>query len=57
MLEKSMQLPSNDLFKSVICIPLYQSTNANNHGFLAAALRAQIIKRMKAPGKSKLASK
>jgi hypothetical protein len=32
-----------DSFKAIILKPLYQSKGANNHGFLAAALRAEGI--------------
>ena len=41
ILETVAALPTNEPFKAVIFIPLYQSTSANNHGFLAAALRAE----------------
>lgn len=43
ILETIDALPSNDPFKAVIFIPLYNSTSANNHGFLAAALRAEKV--------------
>jgi len=32
-----------DTFKATIFVPLYQSSSSNNHGFLAAALRAEGI--------------
>ncbi|WP_339673344.1 hypothetical protein [Dasania marina] len=36
-------LPFDSPFKATILKPLYQSQGANNHGFLAAALRAEEI--------------
>ena len=32
-----------DTFKAIVFIPLYASKGANNHGFLAAALRAESV--------------
>lgn len=34
---------NSDTFKAIIFIPLYASKGANNHGFLAASLRAESV--------------